>query len=235
MFNENKYPNIGTLFDPNYDVLDLFSPELIVLDGRTSALYEELKQRYPNSDVIDLSLTVYEYDKQKENYEILGKIFPEAKETLNNLILDFAASFAEIREKTENYRLLFVQLNGEIISVATGKTGRYGLVYKEFGFTPADKDAEGKSENTHGTMGANFEYIKDVNPEVIFVMDRNLIVVGEVSVDFTKEPLISDVSAIVNHHVYNLDPTSWYTISGGIYATYQMIDDVMQFVNSLNS
>src|SRR5690554_5580624 len=117
-FNKDKYPNIGTLHTPNFDALDLFSPELIVLDGRTSSFYSELKQRYPNSDVIDLSLTVYEYEKHKENYEILGKIFPEAEETLNNVIVEFNESFAEIREKTKDFRLLFVQLNGEVISVA---------------------------------------------------------------------------------------------------------------------
>lgn len=233
-FNKAKYPNIGTLFDPNYDILDLFNPELIILDGRTANLYDELKKRYPNSDVIDLSLTTYEFTKQKENFDIIGKIFPSSKDTLNNLITEFEEAFTEIQEVTKDYRLLFIQLNGEVISVATGKNGRYGLAFKEFGFIPADLNAEGKSENNHGTMGANFEYVKNINPEVIFIMDRNIIVVGEESLNFKNEPLISDVSAIKNNHVYYLDPTSWYTISGGIYATRQMINDVLEFVNAIN-
>lgn len=232
-FNKSKYPNIGTLFDPNYDVLDLFNPLLIILDGRTANLYDELKKRYPNSDVIDLSLTTYEYEKHKENFEIIGKIFPESKERLDDLILEFFDDFNDIQETAKDYRLLFIQLNGEVISVATGKTGRYGLVYNEFGFLPADLNAEGKSENNHGTMGANFEYVKNINPDVIFIMDRNIIVVGKPSFSFTNEPLINDVSAIKNNHVYYLDPTSWYTISGGISATRQMISDVMEFINAL--
>lgn len=234
-FNKSKYIDVGTLFIPNYDVLDLFNPELIILDGRTSNLYEDLKIKYPYADVLDLSLTTYEFAKHQQNMINISKIFPNTANTLNDLINEFEQDFTYIQSKTEEYRLMFVQLNGEVISVATGENGRYGLVYKEFGFQVADPDSENKSENNHGTMGANLEYIKLISPEVIFVMDRNMIVNNEPSNDFTKEPLLRDVDAIINNHVYYLEPNSWYTISGGIYATRQMIADVMEFINNIEN
>lgn len=233
--NDRTYPNIGTLHAPNFDTLDLFNPELIILDGRTTSYYEEMKEKYPNSDVIDLSLTTYEFDKHKENFLILEKIFTKAGTQFTDLIDGFEESFLEIQEVTKNYGVLFVQLNGKDISVATGPNGRFGLIYKEFGFTvPENFTFDPSLENNHGTVLFDGpENILEINPDVIVIMDRNIIAVGEPSEDFTKDPSVAEVNAIKNGHVYQLDPTSWYTVSGGITATEQMIADIMVFINKV--
>lgn len=234
-FNKEKYANVGVLHTPDTTALELFNPDLIILDGRTRMFHNDLKERFPNADIVDFSLTTYDFEKHVDILETLALIFPNAKDDFTSKVESFRTTFAEIREKTAGVRLLFVQTNGENLSVATGPNGRYGLVFKEFGFESADATANDKAENSHGTMGANLEYIKDIDPEVIFIIDRNIIAIGEPSPSFKSDSMISSVSAIVNDYVFYLDPTSWYTISGGIRATEQMFADVMQYINAVEA
>ena len=43
------YFNLGTLFIPDWDALDLFQPELIILGSRSSGAYDRLNQQFPNA------------------------------------------------------------------------------------------------------------------------------------------------------------------------------------------
>lgn len=233
-FNDKKYKDVGSLFDPDFNVIELINPDLIILDGRSANYYSQIKKDYPYINVLDASLTTYDLLEQETVFNNLSLIFPNIKNELNSIIGEFKNSFNEIKEYSKNYNAMFLQLNGKVISAATNKNGRYKVLYNEFGFN--FKDLGGNlSENNHGTAEISIEKIREANPDVIFIMDRNVIVEGKKSdLTFLNESIIKNVEAIKNDDVYQLHPESWYTITGGINATYKMIDDVNSFINKLN-
>lgn len=233
-FNDKKYYDVGTLFEPDFSIIELINPDLIILDGRTSKFYERIKNDYPYINVLDASLTTYHIDEQEIIFNNLGEIFPNIKDELIGKIVDFKNSFSKIKEKTKEYNAMFLQLNGKLISAATSDKGRYGLLYKEFGFN--FKNIPGVNlENSHGTAEISRESIKEVNPDVIFMMDRNMITEGLASDKaFLEDEVLSNVTAIKSKYIYDLNPESWYTITGGINATNQMIEDIMYFIEDIS-
>ncbi len=236
-FNDKKYYDVGTLFEPDFNIIELINPDLIILDGRSAKFYNELKTKYPYINVLDASLTTYKLENQARIYNNLSKIFTNAGERLLELITQFEIEFNDIKEVAKNYRAMFLQLNGDKLSVGIGKTGRYGILFNEFGFGESDPNGDKLNENSHGASSIDsVEYIHEVNPEVIFMMDRNVITENHQSDDtFLKEAALKNVDAIKDNYVYYLHPESWYTITGGANATLKMIEDIRQFIDKVNN
>lgn len=233
-YNDSKYYDVGSLFEPDFSMIELINPDLIILDGRSAKYYERIKKDYPYINVLDASLTTYDIEEQEKVYNNLSKIFPHANDVLKKSIEKFKENFSEIKIKTKDFNAMLLQLNGKLISAAVSENGRYNLLYNEFGFK--FKSISGVNlENSHGTAEISKESIKEVNPDVIFIMDRNLIVEGVKSDNsFLKDELLKDVTAIKNQNVYYLNPESWYTITGGINATNQMIADINKFITDIS-
>ncbi len=234
-FNDKKYYDVGTLFDPDFNIIELINPDLIILDGRSAKYYSELKEKYPYINVLDASLTTYNIEDQEKIFNNLSGIFTNINNKLIELIEDFKTDFNKIKLVSTQYNAMFLQLNGDKLSVGIGKTGRYGLIFNEFGFKESDPNGNRLSENTHGASSIDsVEYIYEVNPEIIFMMDRNMITENHKSDDaFLREAALRDVKAIKNNYIYYLHPESWYTITGGANATIKMIEDINQFINDL--
>ncbi|MFA5660110.1 MAG: ABC transporter substrate-binding protein [Bacilli bacterium] len=225
-FKDAKYTNVGTLFDPDYTALDFFNPELIILDGRTSALYETFKSRYPNSDILDASLTTYNVSIQKDVAHNIQKLFTTAVPEVNTILNTIETKINAIKAVTQHHEALFVLSNGESLS-AYGDKGRYNSLYTDFGFKPAV--AALSETGTHG-LTISKEYLTEHDPEIIFLMDRAS-AIGEVSGldNFISDPLVKTLSAYQNNQIFILDAEAWYLITGGFNSTLRMIKDVDQF------
>lgn len=225
--------SIGTLQVINFDIIDLVRPDLIILDGRTSSYYEEIKEKFPNINVLDASSSTYSLDTQKKVFNNIGKIFPAIKDELLVKLNEFETKFNEIAEISKEYRTSFIMLNGNTFSYHNGKNSRYGVIFNEFGFVEADPNGDTYESGSHGNE-FNKEYLVEINPDVIFLMDRNIIVNGQESdKTFFNEPLLKGLNAVKNNRIYNLNAEAWYTVTGGIKATEQMINDVTAFINDL--
>lgn len=234
-FNSDIYPNAGTLFEENRDVLDLINPDLIILDGRSASLYTDLVKAYPNADVLDVSNTNFSFDKQKEVVEILGKLFPRVKDKLDSKISELEEKLNLIGKETNNFKALFLMSNGDKLSVS-GKDGRYGSLHKEFGFSEADPD--GKVGDAHGN-NISKEYLTELDSknslDVLFIMDRAAVVSGvETGLEnLLNDPQFKALNAVKNNRFYILNPEAWYLVTGGFTSTETMINDILQFVNDL--
>ncbi len=224
-YQDDQYPNIGTLFEINKDAMDLLMPELIIIGGRSSVLYETLKTDYPNADVLDVSNSNFLFSTQAKVFNNLGLIFPSIKTTLNQYLTQFESDLTEINELTDGKEALFLLVNGDDISVF-GDNSRYGVLYSEFGFTPSDPNVGLTTE--HGQI-VSYEYVSDINPEVIFLMDRGLATGSTGSTNqVIQNGLIQNTDAGKNENIYLLDPQAWYILPGGITSTLQMIEDIEQ-------
>ena len=229
--NDIKYIDAGTLHIINYDAIDLINPDLIILDGRTASQYEYIKENYPNINVLDASSTNYSLEHQKLIFNNLGKIFTNIKDNLNKEIADFELAFIEISEIAKSKRAMFIMLNGNKISDFSHEQSRYGTLFNEFGFLVARLENSTEITGSHGRE-IGYEAIDEINPEIIFLMDRASVVEGSSSdKSFLEDPILSDVYAIKNNLVFDLNAEAWYTVTGGISATKQMIKDVSAFIN----
>src|SRR5690606_5387413 len=123
--------NTGTLFEPNYDTLDLMMPDLIILGGRSANLYTSLKQKYPNTDIIDVSNTTFSFEKLNEVMDTLKLVFPNISDELTNKQNLIDAKLSALQSKVNGQNALFLQVNGDQISVF-GTGSRYGVIYNEF-------------------------------------------------------------------------------------------------------
>lgn len=229
-FAADTYPNVGTLFEPNYEVLGLMIPDLIILSGRASGTYDALKEAFPNADILDVSnANPHSFLKQQEVFLNLGKLFTNLTDILNSKINEFKIAYEAISTNFPDKNVLFLMVNGDSIS-AYGIGSRFGFIYSELGMTPADKD--GVILEAHGKT-VNAEYISAVNPDIIMLFDRAQATGGSTSsLDLvTNNQLVKETKAGINKDIYILNPAAWYILPGGITSTYQMIADLNQVFN----
>jgi len=229
-FNTNTYKNVGTLFMPDLDALDLFNPDLIIIGGRTTRSYDLLAEQYPNANILDVSLVYGDYMEGLErNVANLAKIFPSIAEDLNTELDKIKSEISTLSEITEAYDALFILVNGETLSFF-GAEGRFAVLYDEFGFMPSDEKDDGGE--THGEL-VGYEYIAAVNPSIIFLMDRGAAIGNDSTISSVLDnALIKNTTAGINNDIYELDGTAWYISAGGFESTYTMIEDIKNFTST---
>lgn len=223
-YNHEDIINVGTLFIPDWDALDLFMPDLIIIGGRSAGAYDELNTLYPEADILDVTTVQGEYlESMTKNAINLGKVFPDVAEQINEKLTQLTSEMAAIKEMVKTSEALFVMVNGESLSFY-GPQGRFAVLYDEFGFVPADANAE--EGGSHGNV-IGYEYVASVNPEILFLLDRGAAVGGSSTIDQVKQnQLIAGTDAGINQLIFTLDAIAWYISPGGFQSTAQMIEDI---------
>jgi len=225
-FNDEKYEDVGTLFEPDFEKIYELNPDVIFISGRQLELYEELNEIAPT---VFLQVDGAKYmESVTNNLKILGQLF-DREEFVEEQLSGINSSINEIKEKVteESLNALVVMANDGSIS-AFGKGSRFGMVHEEFGFEPADPDLEVAN---HGNS-ITFEYILEKNPDYIFIIDRSATVGGNVTAkELFSNELMKETEAYKNGRIVYLTSQVWYVSSGGLQGTYIMIDDIQQVLD----
>lgn len=225
-FNDEKYEDVGTLFEPDFEKIYELNPDVIFISGRQLELYEELNEIAPT---VFLQVDGAKYmESVTNNLKILGQLF-DREEFVEEQLSGINSSINEIKEKVteESLNALVVMANDTSIS-AFGKGSRFGMVYEEFGFEPADPDLEVAN---HGNS-ITFEYILEKNPDYIFIIDRSATVGGNVTAkELFDNELIKETDAYKNGRIVYLTSQVWYVASGGLQGTNIMIEDIQQVLD----
>lgn len=239
----SDYVNVGSLFEADYDTLDLLEPELIIYGNRFGAWDEnegeslnKLKEHYPDADLLFYQVEGDTFGADiRRNCETLSAIFPGIKENVMAQLTEVENGFDEVKEKVAGNDTLFLMIGGGYITFY-GPEGRYAMVHNEFGFTPADTSTEVTSH--HGAE-VNAEYVMTENPKVILLLNHDASIgEGETSSaveDFMGNTMIQNTDAYKNGDIYQLDPAAWYINPGGLSSTKQMIADLMPYVEKVTS
>ncbi len=229
-YSDEAYYSVGTLFLPDYDALDLFQPELIIVGARSTGAYDDLTSHYPNANILDVTMVYGEYEEGlSRNANNLKAIFPSVAEDIESALDDLTTDMATIREVTKSHEALFILVNGQSLSFY-GTNGRFAVLYDEFGFAPADDSAD--TGGSHGDL-VGYEYVSAVDPDVLFLLDRAAAIGNESSLDeVINNSLIQGTTAGNNNHIFTLDGEAWYLASGGFTATETMISDIQVFVDA---
>jgi iron complex transport system substrate-binding protein len=223
--------NAGTLFEADLVEIESQQPDLIVIGGRSAALYEDLSEIAPT---VDLSLRGSYTETLERNATFLGEVLGAEEEA--------AAAINEVEEGIEESRaatadagtgLGLMVSGGELSAMApsaegdTGRGARGGLIYDAFGVQPVVDDIEAA---THGEP-VSFEFLLETDPDYLWVVDRDA-ATGEEGAQPAEAVLDNEIvrqtTAFENDQIVYLDPTAWYVVFGGIETTKIMVDDVLQ-------
>ncbi|MDN3311241.1 siderophore ABC transporter substrate-binding protein [Microbacterium oryzae] len=226
--------NAGTLFEADLIEIEAQQPDLIIIGGRSSGLYEDLSEIAPT---IDLGMVGTYTESLERNVTFLGEVLG-AEDEAQTALADLEAGIDEAKAVTaEAGTGLGVMVSGgELSALAPSEQGggsanvRGGLLYDVFGVEPVVDDI---ASATHGEP-VSFEFLLEQNPDTLWVVDRD-VATGEAEAGAAAQVLDNDIvkqtSAAQNDRIVYLDPVAWYIVYGGIETTQLLIDDVMQIAS----
>jgi iron complex transport system substrate-binding protein len=222
--------NAGTLFEADLVEIEAQQPDLIVIGGRSSALYEDLSEIAPT---VDLSLRGTYTETLERNATFLGEVLG-AEDEAAAAIEEVEAGIEEARAVTADAGtgLGLMVSGGELSAMAPAgdssdaRGARGGLIYDAFGVQPVVDDIRAA---THGEP-VSFEFLLETDPDYLWVVDRDAATGegGQSAEAVLDNDIVKQTTASRDGHIVYLDPTAWYIVFGGIDTTKIMIDDVLQ-------
>ena len=202
----------GTLFEPNYEALNAYNPQLIVIGSRMAKdkVSSELAKLAPTIDM------TAQMDNMKESakarIDAYGRIFGKQAEA-DALKAEIDKTFADAKAAAQG------KGKGLVILVNAGKLSAFGpdsrlggWIHRDIGVPAAD---EAIKEGSHG-QPVSFEYIKEKNPDWLFVLDRSAAIgeEGQAAREVLNNPLVAQSTAWKKGQVVYLPPET-YLAAGG--------------------
>ena len=249
--------NGGTLFYVDWDVLDLVTPELVILGARSfgmnaagdrlsaednEAFRADTEARYADTQFIRLTINAQQSDllgDMRRNAASIAQIWPGVAGQLNAEIAEIEAGMAYVNAaasasgKTAVFLMMTTPTNLSLFLDGS----RMGMVFDEFGFNPAYTAEDiGLFSDQHG-FESRAEFVLALNPDIIFLLDRNEMndnIPESAGFDaLMGDPIIQRTNAFAEGHIYALYPQEWYTVVGGFGSARQMIACTMRFVENI--
>jgi len=220
-YNDDKYENLGSLKEPNFEKIYELKPDVIFISGRQADLYEEFAKIAPT---VHLTVDGGSYmESVKNNVGVIGEIFNK-EDAVAEQLKKIDSGIKALNEKVtaEGKNALVVLANDGNIS-AYGEGSRFGIIHSDFGFVPVDEKIQ---VTTHGNS-ISFEYILEKNPDYIFIVDRAATTGGSVSAkQIFDNDIVKQTEAYKNGKIVYLNSQVWYVASGGLTGTMTMVEDV---------
>ncbi|MDH6363826.1 iron complex transport system substrate-binding protein [Enterococcus sp. PF1-24] len=213
----------GGIKEPDMEKINAMEPDLIIISGRQGDYKEELSAIAPTIFLgVDNADT---WNSIENNVETLATIFDKTTEA-EKALADLETKIADVKaQATESGEKALVTLVNEGELSAYGSGSRFGIVHDVFGFALADENIEA---STHG-QNVSYEYVLEMNPDILFVVDRTQAIGGDTTENQVADnELVKETNAGKNGKVYTLTPDVWYLSGGGLKSVELMINDVQQ-------
>ena len=221
VYKDDKYANIGSIKETNFEAVEALKPDLIIIGGRQAEDIDSFKEIAPT---VQLGVDAENYmDSFSAVLTDLGKLFDKEEEA--------SSALKEIENKVEELNKTVTEkgLSASVVMVNEGgislfsQASRYGIIYSDLGFKQLDKNIQ---ESTHGQQ-ITFEYFLENKSDYVFVVDRGAVTGGSESAKalFDNE-IMNKTDVAKNDNVIYLNSVIWYTMTGGIESTNQMIDEI---------
>jgi iron complex transport system substrate-binding protein len=220
-YSDAKYAKIGSLKEPDFEAVSAGDPDLIIISGRTAGAYEELSKIAPTIDLsVDAAQPMESFKAQTEK---LGTIFDKSVEVEEQLAaVDATVSDTKAKAASAGKGLIVLTSGGEVTAYGAGS--RFGIIHDVLGVPTA---ADVKVDGSHGEA-ISFEYIKQANPDLLYVINRDTATGGDASAanPILDNELVKATNAAKNNKVINLDPAGWYVVGYGLNNVKAMVDAV---------
>lgn len=223
--NEHQLVGLGTTMEANMEKINELNPDLIIIGSRLAPKYDQFSKIAPTIN-LEADKKNYWQSFTHNNLEI-AKLYgkeDQMKASLNNL----EKRIEKIKTKAENSskKALIVLTNEGKMSVY-GPKSRFGLIHDVLGVKAVDNNIEVSS---HGQSVSN-EYIQQVNPDIIFVIDRGAALKREkATMEQFANPLIAKTNAYKTKNIIFLDPELWYLSGGGLKSFSMMLDEIEKVI-----
>ena len=220
-YSDDKYTNVGSLKETDFEAVESLNPDLIIIGGRQAEDIDSFKEIAPT---VNLAVDGQDYmNSFKTVVTDLGNLFDkqdEAKKAIDEIEAKIAKVNKTVTEK--GLTASVVMANEGSISAFSAKS-RYGLIYNGLGFTEVDKNID---DSTHGQQ-VSFEYFLENKSDYVFVVDRGAVTgKGEAASKLFDNEVMNKTEVAKNGNIVYLNSVIWYTMTGGIESTNQMIDEI---------
>ena len=224
-YSDDKYTNVGSLKETDFEAVESLNPDLIIIGGRQAEDIDSFKEIAPT---VNLAVDGQDYmNSFKTVVTDLGNLFDkqnEAKKAIDEIEAKIAKVNKTVTEK--GLTASVVMANEGNISAFSAKS-RYGLIYNGLGFAEVDKNID---DSTHGQQ-VSFEYFLENKADYVFVVDRGAITgKGEAASKLFDNEVMNKTEVAKNGNIVYLNSVIWYTMTGGIESTNQMIDEIADAV-----
>ena len=206
----DKAQHVGTLFEPNYEALGAFKPQLIIIGSRTSKAAQQLNEIAPTIDMTADTKNLR--TSAEERIDAYAQIFGKQAEA-DKLKADINQAFDAAHTAAQGKgKGLVIIVSGGKLSAQSPTSRLGGWLHQDIGLPPVDANMK---EGSHG-MPISFEYIKEKNPDWLFVLDRSAAIgeEGKAAKDVLDNPLVAESTAWKKGQVVYLD-SSAYLAAGG--------------------
>lgn len=221
-FEDDKYENVGSLKEPDFEKLSEIQPDLIIISTRQAELYDQFEEIGPT---IYLGIEYANYvDSFKNNMKTLGQIFDKEDEVEKKLAeIDDAIQAVSEKAAASGKKALIALANEGKVS-AYGPKSRFGFVHDVLGVQAVDENIEA---STHG-QSISFEYIVEKDPDILYVIDRGAAIgQGEQPAkEVIENDLVKNTKAYKEGNIVYLDPDYWYLSGGGLISMKEMIAEI---------
>lgn len=224
-YSDDKYTNVGSLKETDFEAVESLNPDLIIIGGRQAEDIDSFKEIAPT---VNLAVDGQDYmNSFKSVVTDLGNLFDkqdEAKKAIDEIEAKIAKVNKTVTEK--GLTASVVMANEGNISAFSAKS-RYGLIYNGLGFAEVDKNID---DSTHGQQ-VSFEYFLENKSDYVFVVDRGAVTgKGEAASKLFDNEVMNKTEVSKNGNIVYLNSVIWYTMTGGIESTNQMIDEIADAV-----
>ena len=224
-YSDDKYTNVGSLKETDFEAVESLNPDLIIIGGRQAEDIDSFKEIAPT---VNLAVDGQDYmNSFKSVVTDLGNLFDkqdEAKKAIDEIEAKIAKVNKTVTEK--GLTASVVMANEGSISTFSAKS-RYGLIYNGLGFAEVDKNID---DSTHGQQ-VSFEYFLENKSDYVFVVDRGAVTgKGEAASKLFDNEVMNKTEVAKNGNIVYLNSVIWYTMTGGIESTNQMIDEIADAV-----
>ncbi|MCB5198626.1 siderophore ABC transporter substrate-binding protein [Loktanella sp. TSTF-M6] len=211
---------VGTLFEPDFEALAVMAPDLIIAGGRSQTQVDALSRVAPT---LDMTISETVIDDAIARVIAYGQIFDKA-EAAATLTADLDAAVTQAQSVAAGKgRALILLTNGGKIS-AYGEGSRFGWIHSALNIPQAYPDL---TSGSHGEA-VSFEFVAEVDPDWIFVVDRGAAIgqEGEAAAVTLDNPLVAETKAAQQGQIVYLDSAPLYLAGGGIQSLMGTIADI---------
>lgn len=216
-------PDLGSMREPDYEAVAAFGADLAINGGRGQSTVPELARILPT---IDMDVWGDQVGQSLARLRAFGVLFDREEEAAA-VEADFMARLNAAKEAAEGRgNALIVMTNGPAVFVYGGSDGRFGWIHNDLGIPEA---VEGMTADTHGEA-VSFEFIRDANPDILFVIDR-LAAIGEEgdnALTTLDNALVRETTAWKNDDVVVLSAAPLYIAFGGVQAMMGAFDEIAE-------
>ncbi|UTR05387.1 siderophore ABC transporter substrate-binding protein [Alkalihalobacillus sp. LMS6] len=219
--NDDSVENVGSLFEPDFELIYEMEPDVIFISGRASENYEELSEIAPT---VFLQVDNQNFMETFEsNMNVLGEIF-DASEEVDSQLADINSVIEDVQARADES-----EANALIVSIDEGSASaygigsRFGIVHDVLGIPAADEDipAEGHGQNISN------EYFSVTDPDYIFAIDRGASIGNSATADdVLANEEVQRTPAYENDNIYQLNSEVWYLSGSGLESVKIIVDEI---------